>query len=686
LTDYPTALAKYNETKLATETQISQLKALSIFSDIGNPESLAAWAVEHLEFPVSREYESVLVHFQQLPRTEPEFQRGIRYLPFPEKLFDDLEIKGESEAGFWIDLDGVYEFVSLVSKEQRYLNEQSSENIKKILSELNSTVEAHLLKLSDVHEQNEILHQTLHHFSATEPAVELYADRKKIRSQEPEIELTKNEFEEYVAAYNNQARIEMEYKEKHETYLEATKSKEETEREDRIRSHRIQEIERHFKFENANAQVIASAIDQRTISEKENEGDVNIQSKKVEIAQRLLTEPLPLTALLLLKNEKTAEKGIVQKAEENAEQRLTHAQEELNKARDQYLIAFKQQWQHDEMQLPATINPSKGEQSLFMRFDGAKRAFENKFDVARQSTNHPGQLEGYHIGQLANKLLPTVFPSTEIDDNRAQETIAKQLSRLTHDLQVIGGRKLEILKRIFSEVHDTYQEYLEKVTGINNYFKRKKHSITGGNRASLTATKAPGFPDHWMAPFRKQLDDYSVVTEGLFESLKTEVDIYNMMKKAFQVAGGSPNVTHEDLLNPNSYFDLNFDIKLESGKANAGSTGQTYTANALLCLARLSLIEDSDANGIRIMLIDEAEQLGGNYDMLHELAREEKYQIVSMSIETAGDIQHGEQYVYIMNENSLDETENYVPPLGIFSDGDTQEDIDAYINKTIANE
>ena len=125
-------------------------------------------------------------------------------------------------------------------------------------------------------------------------------------------------------------------------------------------------------------------------------------------------------------------------------------------------------------------------------------------------------------------------------------------------------------------------------------------------------------------------------------------------------------------------LDLDFHLKLDNDEINSGSHGQTYTANALLCLARLSLIEEKDV-GLKIMPIDEAEGLGSNYDMLHELAEEEKYQIVTMAIETAGEITNDGQYIYIMNENNLADMENFVPPLGIFSD-EVFEDINEYIN------
>jgi exonuclease SbcC len=152
-----------------------------------------------------------------------------------------------------------------------------------------------------------------------------------------------------------------------------------------------------------------------------------------------------------------------------------------------------------------------------------------------------------------------------------------------------------------------------------------------------------------------------------------------MMIKAFQKIGGSPKVEPQDLMNPKSYFDLEFELRLENGDSNSGSNGQTYTANALLCLARLSLIEEKNKKGLKIMSIDEAEGLGSNYDMLHELAKKENYQIITMAIETAGDIKAGDQFIYIMNENNLADMDSYVPPLGIFSEN-IVEDINDYIN------
>ena len=181
-----------------------------------------------------------------------------------------------------------------------------------------------------------------------------------------------------------------------------------------------------------------------------------------------------------------------------------------------------------------------------------------------------------------------------------------------------------------------------------------------------------------MRPFRHRLDEVVNNKIGLFQQLEKEVDINKIMMKAFKMEGGGENATPEDLLNPKSYFDLDFELKFDSGDINVGSQGQTYTANALLGLARLSLLEREGKKGLKIMPIDEAEGLGSNYDMLHRLAVKENYQIVSMSIETAGEILENEQFIFMMNErNSIDGT-SYIPPLGIFFDENITEDIDGF--------
>ena len=359
---------------------------------------------------------------------------------------------------------------------------------------------------------------------------------------------------------------------------------------------------------------------------------------------------------------------------EKKEEQLNLAQDEIEQTKELNEQLFHTAIEFDENN-EEVVNPDDGGSNSFQyKANKAQLAYIEYLKIITKDLPYD---ETASIGQLANFLLPTVFPSTKVDEDLIENDIVERLSKLTHDIQEIGSRKVEILGSIFNEVYKIYSGYLTKINDIDNYLKKGNRGITGGNKASLTFKKSIHYPENWLTTFRKQLHNQLSYT-GLFSELREEIDINEMMIKAFQKLGGSTKVEPEDLMNPKSYFDLVFELKLENEEVNSGSNGQTYAANALLCLARLSLIEEEDKKGLKIMPIDEAEGLGSNYDMLHELAKKEKYQIITMAIETAGEITDSGQYIYIMNENNLANVDSFVPPLGIFSEEIT-EDIEQYI-------
>ncbi len=117
----------------------------------------------------------------------------------------------------------------------------------------------------------------------------------------------------------------------------------------------------------------------------------------------------------------------------------------------------------------------------------------------------------------------------------------------------------------------------------------------------------------------------------------------------------------------------------DKGKSNKGSTGQTYAAIALLCIARLTIIgnqKQGKANtGLRFMPIDEAEGLGTNFDLLYDIAKEYDYQILTFSINPIGRYQENERFIYILHENPDTDDEVNYSPMAIFSREDIQEDL-----------
>ncbi len=368
-------------------------------------------------------------------------------------------------------------------------------------------------------------------------------------------------------------------------------------------------------------------------------------------------------------------------------QRLKQCQDKLKEAKDEYQKFFKHtfskqthdyEYKHD--QYSNIEDPEEDDSnSLKSKWQNAKISFEGKYELIVQGLEDGISLkDSYHVGQLAHRLLPTVFATAKAVENESAEVLlTEKLNSLHQSIKEIGSRKLEILKKVFTEVYQTYREYLVKITEIDNYFKDPQKRITGGSKASLSISKSTDYPANWMSVFNKTLNN-ELSYVGMFERLTQEIDINEMMKAAFLAEGGTKNATIEDLLNPKSYFNLEFKLKLDSGENNSGSNSQAYSGYALLGLARLSLIEDKRP-GIKIMPIDEAQGLGSNYEMLREVALDEGYQILSMSIESAGELREGEQYIYMLSENRLQDEDHYVPAMAIFTEGHIISDINSFI-------
>ncbi len=684
--DFENQQIRFIEEMRELEEKIYSLKSLSVFSDLRDENSLALWAKDNLIFPLSHEIVSVLVHFQQFPREEPDANQQGRFLPFPKELFDNLDIKHQTKNGFWIDLDGVYEYIEYTLK--RLLGTLNNDELFAQLTSINSGIKEHLDLLIEQKESSRQLKEVLYSYGGLKQAVNLYKKRDKVLAYTSSraAVLLQEEFDRHIMLFNAKEKI-------YETYEDIKQEYTDYLSEQKLKNIKIDSIEKEMDLLLSQLKINklnGLDIEEEIVNKEKYIRDTRLKLDGISlkeinvklIGNELFSENVDFIEIYNLKVDRTNEHVKKENLKNDLTGKLAHAKNMINDIEQEYLKVFRKDFNFSGSQF-VNQDPDIGYDSLKSKYQRAELAFQTSYDQIKKSTEEPDQLCDYSVGMLAHKLLPTVFESPKIDSSLIQERIAERLTKLTRDIQEIGSRKVEILKRVFSEVYKTYNQYLAKINGIDIYLRNKNHAITGGNKASIKHRKSADYPDKWMSPFRKQLDE-AVINVGLFEGLKQEVDISKMMIKAFQAAGGSSNVTPEDLLNPKSYFDLDFDLKLDSGESNAGSNGQTYTANALLGLARLSLIETEERKGLRIMPIDEAEGLGGNYAMLHKLARKEKYQIVSMSIETAGDILEGEQYIYIMNENNLADESSYVPPLGIFSDGVLVEDIESFINHNVA--
>lgn len=661
------------------EKEIIDLESLSKFSDLNNPESLVGWATENLNFPISHTIESILIYFQKYGKVKPSEQNSNRYVPFPEELFENIDSKVKDKKdnhGFWLNLDGAYEYIAY--SPSRLLNVESAESLIKPLSEIKEGVGKKLSKLVEEKSNKEKYKEILFKFNNLQENIDLYKRKDELISFniEESFDITERKFEQFIELYLDKENILNQFnliQKEYEGFLSKKTLTEECNK-------RIQKLETDLfnNKENIDIEFVEKeiALDNKELAIQQN--DLQELINKFVFDETLFQEKyLGNQNLLKCKYELEKECREISDDIQQKENTISISNQELSETEQTFEQLFNHQPEHDE-NVEEFSNPENGGfNSLKNKADRSKIDYEVVVKKILEEMNLPYD-ESISIGKLANLILPTVFPTPVVNEDLISSNIADRLSKLTQDIQEIGSRKIEILGSIFNEVYKVYTNYLTKINEIDAYLKKKNKIITGGNRASLTSKKSIYYPDSWLGNFRKQLNT-QINNTGLFSELREEIDINKMMIKAFQQLGGSAKVEPEDLMNPKSYFDLEFDLKLDNDEINSGSNGQTYAANALLCLARLSLIEEKGNRGLKIMPIDEAEGLGSNYDMLHELAKKEQYQVLTMAIETAGEITDDGQYIYIMNENNLASIDTYVPPLGIFSNQVFQ-DIDEYIN------
>lgn len=676
LSDYQKENEVYSKKNEDLDKEIAELKSLSKFSDSNDQESLVNWALDNLEFPLSHTEESILKYFQKYGKIKPSEVNSIRYVPFPELLFQDLKanIKEKTKKGFWLNLDGVYEYISY--SEDRVLNVRNPDSVKESLSKFKEGIEEKLSQYIGEKQNEEDLKNTLFKFSNLEKHIELFKRKDELlnfKIDDSLINLSEESFILHLKAHNDKDTILKQYNSLQKEFEEFT-----------IRKCLLEGYQKTIEKLKTNLFENEISVDAQLIKEKIASNNEYLVEQEEFLKEKMFDEKsfLKTYAKEIITQQKLTElkfelSGKLKELEKDiidTDKLISLAQAEIEQTELLNEQLFKNSIEFN-VKAEETANPDDGGYNSTQ--NKANRAQQAYIEYLKLITKDLPYDETATIGQLANYLLPTVFPSSKVDEDLISNDIVDRLSKLTQDIQEIGSRKVDIIGSVFNDVYNVYRNHLTKINDINEYLKKDNKEITGGNKASLTFKKSIHYPENWLSTFRKQLQTQMNYT-GLFSDLRDEIDINRMMIRAFQKLGGSTKVLPEDLMNPTSYFDLVFELKLENEDVNSGSNGQTYAANALLCLARLSLIEEKDKKGLKIMPIDEAEGLGSNYDMLHELAKKEEYQIITMAIETAGEITDDGQYIYIMNENNLANVDSFVPPLGIFSD-DVTEDIEQYI-------
>lgn len=338
--------------------------------------------------------------------------------------------------------------------------------------------------------------------------------------------------------------------------------------------------------------------------------------------------------------------------------------------------AYYQHFQENITDFPLIpLNTGELEQAYNELWEEYKTAFigiSNSFEETSDEKNPAVQLtikdqdfsfrvlEGALLG---NKIKSTDDITTALDEaNQTRTTIA-------------NGIRDNMIK-IFSKTTERYEKYDDQVKRINAFFVDRKISNKFYFKLEFDGNK------EIKINYIKQIayEVRNTATKGELQFGQSIVDfIEDFFRKQAKIKNKVPI---DKLLNPKTYFELSAKLTDQFGTEVPGSTGETYSAIALLGIARLSAVQKEKRNGLRFIILEELGSLDNtNFNTFPAIAEEFQYQIITMAPHTFNIGLSDEWYAHHLIKGKQDDNINYCPSASYFKTKDNNEDLNIYINR-----
>lgn len=208
---------------------------------------------------------------------------------------------------------------------------------------------------------------------------------------------------------------------------------------------------------------------------------------------------------------------------------------------------------------------------------------------------------------------------------RTLDEVTGYLEGLNAELLSITEDLLRSLVKVFGKTETYFDKYKKLVQDLNDFFMGKLISERFHFRIDFNTI--PKLDIKWIEYLRKS--SHSLASNTAIGDVSPEKFIEDFY---LQFSGNKTRVAIGDLLNPKRYFMLKGKLTDELGRENSGSTGESYTAIALLGIARLSIVQDGGRAGLRFIILEESATLDNvNFNMFPEIAKKYDYQIITMT-------------------------------------------------------
>jgi hypothetical protein len=260
--------------------------------------------------------------------------------------------------------------------------------------------------------------------------------------------------------------------------------------------------------------------------------------------------------------------------------------------------------------------------------------------------------------------------------------VTNELTNLNDQVRKLADLQITILTDVFGLVERQYKEYENTIRRLNFFFEKQKVSDDFQFKVDFESRKDISID--WIDKMKergkvhKDGVDLFTLPENLPSAENTPENLIKNIAKTFY---RSVNVDISQLLNPKFYFTLKVNMQDEAGNKNIGSGGQAYTALALLCIGRLSIVQKSQENrqGVKFILIEELSNIDDtNFNIFPEIARQYGYQLITMTPKPFGSYTEDEWYLHMLVKGKENKDENYTP-MSFFKTNKSRTELTEYI-------
>lgn len=621
---------RLEELKSQLKAEKGQKQKLLTLLDKESKDSLIHWYINH-QNTLSEKQLHALLHFASLPINKIMHPENRAQFINPEKLFSEPDSKQfENEGNYWIELGAISEYVAFEADVALFEDKNNLEqSVQKLIIKLRQeigTIDAQFKELDKVS-----------------------------KAETYDTNILKHQFDLSLIEFSNIKRIKqgVSYILQLDSKIESLEAKKDEKEADR------QRLEASFP----------QNLKYRTIEEVKSEL-FNLrkcwntrQTNITRCSERINTaEPTVKEDIQKMENDLTT----IKTKFENLKTEFVNLHEKYSNFFDENIIAYSSV---DEKALNDLKEQSEeGFKQYQAKYVSIVPLFEETKDNKNTAVNLETNKSSYSFRVLEEALLGSKIKST--DEITAALDEANQ-----NRLNMADGIRDSMIK-VFENTIKQYNLYKQQIKSINIFFNGRKISDEYFFRLGFNENQ----------PLRIDLIDEmigKVRTSAKQGELPFDQPISELIEEFFRKSTQMrEKISIDKLLNPKSYFRLSAKLTDLNENEIPGSTGETYSAIALLGIARLSVVQKEQRHGLKFIILEELGDLDKvNFNTFPSVAKEFGYQIITMAPHVLNMGLEDEWYSHHLIKGRPDKNINLHPCVSYFKTKERREDLNLYISK-----